>query len=246
MSEQSSPSSPAEVVGRGIRNVWVWAALGLVGMLCFSLGGEPGAPRSPFWFLELVLVGVFLVGLFLSSRGAHSCRCRLRPGVAGLAYVVLAWCAGMTYELTLSESAGNIGGCGPTTALSFLLAQFAYLPIFWLSLGAIRCYRLGIADAFFFGGAVSFAESLVFRPMLLLVIVSPQFFLAPFVLGYYVLVYGIFVAIPLLVIDERDLWSEHVRTRPSAAKLAGLGTLAGFAAAFLFGLGGVLVEWMMG
>jgi len=130
--------------------------------------------------------------------------------------------------------------------MSFIIAQFAYLPLILFSLLLVRRRHLGFNDAFFFGGAASFAESLVFRPMLLLVIISPLFFLAPLVLGYYVLIYGIFLSFPLLIIDERDLWSKTAPKPLSIWKTVLFGLLAGFAAALIFGLGGGAFGWMLG
>jgi len=82
--------------------------------------------------------------------------------------------------------------------------------------------------------------------MLLLVIISPLFFLFPFVLGYYVLIYGIILSFPLLFIDEQALWSEATPGPTSIWVLILLGILAGFAASLIFGFGGGLVGWALG
>jgi hypothetical protein len=242
------PGRPDEAfTGRGLRNVWLWTVLGLVGMFLFWLGAEDSnEPQSPLAWLAVVFPVLFLLGLYVNTRKTPAKRWVLPSRWAAIAYISLAWFAGMSYELTLSASPGNIGGCHDDTFLSFILAQLMYLPFIVIGLLLVRRHHLGFCEMFIYGGGASFGESMLFRPMLLMVLLSPFFFFAPFVLGYYVLVYGLFTAFPLLFIDERTLWSATAAVPLPLWKLIVWGVVAGFISSLVFGIGGSAILWFIG
>ena len=60
--------------GRGLWNVKIWIALGIV-FIVLNLTDAP-ALRSPYWFSELVLYSLMIVGLWANSR--HDLRKRMR------------------------------------------------------------------------------------------------------------------------------------------------------------------------
>jgi hypothetical protein len=45
------------------------------------------------------------------------------------------------------------------------------------------------------------------------VFVSPMFWLSPLVIAYFTMAYSSFIALPLLFIDEEQLWKEPIQTR---------------------------------
>ncbi len=52
--------------GRGIWNVWLWIAIGLIfwGISFFTSSG----PRSPYWASELLLYALMLVGMWANRK----------------------------------------------------------------------------------------------------------------------------------------------------------------------------------
>lgn len=204
---QSRTRAPSP--GNGPRNVWLWTILGLGYTILQLVNPGPREGVSKLWFLDPLLEVGFVVGLLLTSRYVVMTNARFQGWVVGSAYVVLSWLVGMAYELSLSEGTDSFGGFHERTTQSFLLAQGFYLPFAMLGLFLIRSYRYTFRELFLAAGAAS-----VYEAMLIGVpgfLASPLFFLLPLAAGYYVLVYGMFLAWPLLVIDEGMLWSPKGR-----------------------------------
>ncbi len=181
-------------------------SLWIILALCFSvlrqLSGTPEW-KSPFWFLDILLLLCLLVGLWLKERFNWQ-SIKLSRRQAAAVFIILSWFISMLYELTLSESPGNIGGFHHKTRQSFILAQGFYIPFVLLSYFLIRKYHFSFRDVFLIAGLVSLYEALQFGvPGTLF---SPLFFLSPLVLAYYVVVYAQFLTLPLLVVDETLLW----------------------------------------
>ncbi len=197
--------------GRGVWNVKIWIGLGLAFLVLNSF--DRSGPTSPFWFSEWILYGLMCVGLW--GNGKYDLRKRInipRP-LAPIVYITLVWLFGMVYETGLTVSGEGIGGIHRETIPSFILAQGDYLPIAVVSYLVIRYFRLSFREMFFIAGGKSLTEGLIFTGVLTSVIVSPLFFFAPLVLGYYTLAYSSFIALPLLFINEELLWknTEPVR-----------------------------------
>jgi hypothetical protein len=196
-------------LGRGLGNVWLWTILGFgfMALQFVNPGSREGV--SKLWFFDPLLEIGFIVGLILNSRRVVAANSGSKDGFAGLVYVALSWLVAMAYELSLSEGVGSFGGFHERTIPSFLLAQGYYLPFAILGLFLIRRYRYTFQELFLAAGAASVYEAMqIGVPGFL---ASPLFFLLPLVIGYYVLVYGMFLAWPLIVIDERTLWSPKGR-----------------------------------
>lgn len=196
-----------------LANVRLWASLAL-GFSVLRLAVE-GPAGSALWFIEPLLVAGFLVG----SRKDRPWRRRLRPRRAAAAFVTLSWVTGMLYELTLSDQGAAFGGLAKTTAASFALAQGWYPVFAVLGLLMIRRYGLSFGQVFLAAGAAC-AFEVVINGLLLAVVASPLVVLAPLVAGYYVTVYGMLLAWPLLFLDERALHGR--RPRPLSARTVGL------------------------
>lgn len=179
-----------------------WIILALTFAILVQLGGTP-AWKSPLWFLDILLLLSLLIGFWLRERFQWQF-VTLSRTQAGTVFIVLVWLVGMLYELTLSESPGNIGGMHPKTIPSFILAQGFYIPFALLSYFLIRKFHFSFRDVFLMAGLVSLYEALQYGvPGTLF---SPLFFLTPLVLAYYVVVYAQFLTLPLLVVDETLLW----------------------------------------
>jgi len=203
-------------------NIRLWIGLGLIGYGLLSL--DRSQPRTAFWALEPLMYAALSAGVWLAARDRRPRLVASRRSAAAL-YVVLSWAACMMFEMTLTEGAGGIGGMHADTRTSFTMAQGFYVPFAVFSLLLIRRYRLSMRDIYVVGGAASLYEAV--PNGLSWTVFSPQAVLLPFVLGYYVLVYGLFLALPLAVIDERLLWAEAAapsgsRWRVWKSGLAGL------------------------
>jgi len=196
-------------VSRRVWNVKIWIGLGLV-FVALSLSTVPEA-RSPYWFSELVLYGLMLVGLWANS--AHDLRKKIRipRKLAPAGYVLLVWLFGMVFEAGLTVTGEGIGGIHPETLPSFILAQGDYIPIAVISYLVIRRTQASFREVFFFAGGKSLTEGLIFTGALTSVLISPLFYLSPIMLAYYTLAYSSFIALPLLFIDEELLWKEPYR-----------------------------------
>lgn len=64
-------------------------------------------------------------------------------------------------------------------------------------------------DLYYGGIAASLTESVLFGGTLTATVMSPHFVLSPLLLGYFGLVYGTFISIGLVFVDERSLWNNH-------------------------------------
>lgn len=218
--DETAPSHRRRRSAR-LTSVKLWALLALL----FSgvLAGVGDRSGSPLWFLDPLLVGGFLIGVW---RG-RPWRTRLAGRRAAVAFVVLAWLTGMLYELTLSDQGSTFGGLADRTGLSFALAQAWYLPFALIGLFLVRRYRYDFREVFFAGAAASALEVVV-AGLLPGVVASPLFVLSPLVLAYYGTVYGMLLAWPLLLVDERSLWAPSARQISPRRKIA-YGAAAGLA-----------------
>ncbi len=208
-------------VSRGARVVILlgagYSALGLI-------SGEH-EDSSVLWFIEPLLVLGFVVLLWRRDRKPTLGRPEGRQGA--FFFIAGSWLTGMLFELSLRTGATGFGGMHPDTGMSFLLAQGFYVPFaaggWWLA----RRFGYGLEDVFWTGALSSLYEMLTLGatalggdPALL-----P---LAPLLIGYYLMVYGLILAMPLLFIDERRLWRESPRPISWRGKLlwgVGLGML---------------------
>lgn len=172
-----------------------YSALGLI-------SGEH-EDSSVLWFIEPLLVLGFVVLLW--RRGRRPTLRRSEGGPGAFFFIVGSWLTGMLFELSLRTGATGFGGMHPATGMSFLLAQGFYVPFaaggWWLT----RRFGYGLEDVFWTGALSSLYEMLTLgatalggNPTLL-----P---LMPLLIGYYLTVYGLILAMPLLFIDERRLW----------------------------------------
>jgi nitrate reductase NapE component len=197
-------NSTATLCGRGIWDVRIWIGLGLTFLVLNSLGNS--GPASPYRFSEWILYALLLIGLWANWKFNLRKRIpiprRLAPGV----YIFLVWLFGMLFETSLTVTGQGVGGVHPDTIPSFILAQGDYIPLAVVSYFVVREWRLSFREMFFVAGGKSLTEGLIFTGVLTALILSPQFFLAPIVLGYYALAYSSFIALPLLFIDEELLW----------------------------------------
>jgi hypothetical protein len=197
--------------GRGVWNVWIWMAVGLV-FVALNFGND-SEPRSPYWFSELVLYGLMLAGMWGNAKHDFRKKIRIPRNLAPIAYVFLVWLFGMLFEVGLTVTGQGVGGLHAETIPSFILAQGDYILIALISYLIIRKTQASFQDMFFFAGGKSLTEGLVFTGQLTSVVVSPMFWLSPLVIAYFTMAYSSFIALPLLLIDEEQLWKEPIKTR---------------------------------
>jgi len=196
---------------RNLWNVRVWIGLGLVFVLLSGLAGS--GPRSPLWFMELVLYGLMIAGLAANERYGLRKRIPLSRTWASASYILLVWLFGMMFEMSLTATGEGVGGVHQETIPSFILAQGDYIPIALVSYLVIRWFRTSFSETYFFAAGKSLTEGLLFTGVLSATILSPAFLLAPVVLAYYTLAYASFIATPLLFIDEELLWRKGAPRR---------------------------------
>jgi hypothetical protein len=204
-------------------SLWIWLMIG-AGLVFWSLSYGSG-PTSPLWWSELALYALMILGLL---RGGFAVT--LPPPQAALAFVALSWAFGMAYELSLTVDGTGLGGVHPNTAASFLLAQPDYLMIAAATLWLIHRWHLGFAGAVLIACGKSLTEGLVFTGVLSATLLSPNWPYAPLVLAYYTLAYASFVALPLLILAPKSLWSSRPPPRPASPLRL---ILTGFALAFV-------------
>jgi len=195
------------LLGHGMWNIKIWIGLGFLFPILTALNINQ-APKfvSPYWYMEIVLYGLMLAGLWANWKHDLRKKIRISRQWAPVAYIFLVWLFGMMYEASLTLTGEGIGGVHRYTIPSFILAQGDYIPIAIVSCLVIRNARISFREVFFFAGGKSLTEALIFTGALTAVIASPLFFLAPIVLAYYTLVYSSFIALPLLFINEEMLW----------------------------------------
>lgn len=196
--------------GRRGWGIWLVIGLGLgYGLLNWTLGDSAGA--SVLWWLDPLLLVGFAVGWWLlSRRPGRFPQLKLSGGVAAVAFIGGSWLAGMLYELSLRTGATGFGGMHVETGMSFLLAQGYYLPFaiggWWLA----RRYGYSAAAVFWTGALVSLYE--VITVGVPAIFAEPNYWLlAPLILGYYLYVYALILALPLLIMDESGLWANIPR-----------------------------------
>jgi hypothetical protein len=212
----------------------VWIALGLVFAAASLLLND--APHSPFWFADLLLFALMILGLWRLRTG-RPLYLPLSHQSAPVVFILLSWTFGMIYEASLTLTGSGIGGVHPDTRASYLLAQGDYLLIALVTVLLIRWLRLDFTRAFFFAGGKSLTEGLVFSGILTAVLLSPSFWAAPFFLAYYTLAYATFVAMPLLFIDPRLIWKSPVPLSIPIWQCWALGFVTAFIIRVIWGLG---------
>lgn len=192
------PSRLRRILG----NVRLWVALALVFSLMLRFLDETNTNPSPLWFLDPLLLGMFLLGV---GRRPPWLR-RDRGWGTAVFFIGLSWLAGMLYELSLRTGPTGFGGMHPQTVPSFLMAQGFYVLLAICSYFLIRRYQYTFKEAFFAFGLVALYE-MATMGWLFSTLFSPLFFLTPLVIAYYFTVYALIVTWPLLLVDETVLWS---------------------------------------
>lgn len=176
-----------------------------------------GEDSSILWFLDPLLVLGFAGGLWLRARRPDRLRQPVRSG--WLLFVAGSWLTGMLYELSLRTGPAGFGGMHPDTATSFLWAQGYYVPFalggWWLA----RRYGYSLENLFWAGALSSLYEMLtVGAPA---VVANPALLpVALLLAGYYLTVYGLILALPLLFLDERALRRDPPRPIGRWGKIA--------------------------
>lgn len=198
----SQTSAKTRAWWRILQEPGLWIILAVTFAILGQLNGT-SEWKSPLWFLDILLLLSLLVGFWLREH-VHWQLLKLSRKQTAVVFIFFCWLVEMLYELTLSVSPGNIGGFHEKTIPSFILAQGFYIPFVLLSFLLIRKFHFGFREVFFMGGLVSLYEALQFGVPGTLA--SPLFFLTPFVLAYYVVVYAQMLTLPLLVLDETLLW----------------------------------------
>lgn len=209
-------SSSSVLYGRGLWNVWIWIAVGLL-FVALNFGDASG-PKSPYWISEIVLYGLMLAGMWANVKFDLRKKIRLPRRLAPLAYCFLVWLFGMLFETSLTQTGRGIGGMHAETIPSFILAQGDYIPIAILSYLVIRKTRATFKEVFFLAGGKSLTEGLIFTGVLTSVLFSPMFWLSPLLLAYYTLAYSSFIALPLLFINEELLWKDSHQAQPHSIR----------------------------
>lgn len=228
---EQRPVSPSALV-------WLLALLGAL----FSFNGllTGGGPESSsLWFLDPVLYALFLVGLGLRSAGRLP-RLRLSGAAGALGFIILSWATGMAYELSLQTGPEGFGGMHPDTATSFLLAQGYYVPFAAGGLWLVRRLRTDFNWLFYTGGLASLYEMLTIGGVAIAGGGVP-WLLVPVLLGYYAATYGLILAMPLLLLDERPLWGMDARSPRPFARIV-IGILFGLALWLVYLLWAALVQ----
>jgi hypothetical protein len=185
------------------------------------------------WFLDPLLMAVFIGGLWRLSRRPGRLPQSVRSGRwSAVLFVAGSWLTGMLYELSLRTGPAGFGGMHPDTATSFLWAQGYYVPFalggWWLA----RRFGYSLEDVFWAGALSSLYEMLtVGAPA---IAANPALLpVAPLLAGCYLTAYGLILAMPLLFLDERALWGCPPRRMTRRGRIAagaalGLGCWAAF------------------
>ncbi len=201
----------ATLGGHGLGSVKIWLGLGLTFLFLNSYGNS--AARSPYWFSAWILYALMFIGLWANWKFDLRKRIPIPRRLAPAIYIFLVWLFGMVFETSLTVTGQGVGGVHDETLASFILAQGDYIPIAIVSYVVVRKWRLSFREMFFVAGGKSLTEGLIFTGVLTAILFSPQFLLAPIVLGYYALAYSSFIALPLLFIDEELLWQNDRPTK---------------------------------
>ena len=188
---------------RLLQNIKFWYFLGLAGAAFLSLG----LGRGPYWFVEPILYLIFFLGLWLDSWYHFRERLTLSQGKAVFLYFGIFLITATVYELSLSPTVGSFSEYHTKPIPSFIIIIGLYLALALFNLFLIRRYHYTFKELYFAAGAASLWEGLVYTGVLTAVILSPTFFLAPFIFAYYMLVYGVIFCMPFIFIREELLWS---------------------------------------
>lgn len=210
----------------GDPRAWIVAAMIGDGLLWLS----PGDEASPLRFLDPLLLALGLALYVADDRFSFRSRVRLSRPVAAVAFVAAGVLAGLVYELTLATGGDGYGGLHRDTTLSFLLFPGYYVTASVLALVLVSRLRLDRRRTFFVGASFAvFEVATVGLPAL----ISPLFFLAPFVIAYYAVVYSLIITFGILLIPEGLLHGPSPSTRP-----------VGLRRALALGVGAGLVSWV--
>ena len=194
---------PHELIKHNIWNIWLWIVLGFI-FAALSLGNS-SEPRSRYWFSELALYSLMLIGLWANAKFDLRKKLPIPRKIAPAVYVFLVWLFGMIFELSLTVTGEGVGGLHAETLPSFILAQGDYIPIALISYFVIWRTKASFREVFFFSGGKSLTEGLLFTGVLTSLLFSPMFWLSPILLAYYTLAYSSFIALPLLFVNEELL-----------------------------------------
>lgn len=191
------------MISRLLRNLKFWYLLALANLvlwwLVLGIGG-------PYWFAESFIYLVFFLGLWLDSRYHFRERLTLSRTKAVFLYFVIFLTAAMMYELSLSPTLGSFSAHHPKLIPSFIIIFGIYLALSLFNLFLISRYHYTFRELYFSAGAASLTEGIVFNGVLIAVLLSPTFFLAPLTFAYYMLVYGVIFCMPFVFIREELLW----------------------------------------
>lgn len=223
--------------------LWLVVVLALAFSVLQKTSLETESPAHPFWFLDLLLLGLFAGGLLVRHFGLLSLPRWVESEKAPIIYVLLTWLVGMVYELSLRTGETGFGGMHPDTLTSFVMAQGFYIPFALGTLWVIRRRWLALPAVFWLGATVSWYE--VMTTGIPGIFARPEnFVLAPLVIGYYLGIYGILAALPLVFMDVEALWGES--DRPYGwGTLIGHGFLLGLIAWAIFALWSLLVRFAL-
>ena len=184
------------MISRLLHNIKFWYLLGLIGAVLLWLTQDGGS----YWFAELFLYITFFFGLWLDSYYHFRERITLSRGKAVFLYFVIFLATAMVYETTLSPSLESL------ESFSGYHMFVSYLAFAIFNLFLIRRYHYTFKELYFAAGAASLLEGVVFNGALIVVLLSPTFFLAPLTFAYYMLVYGVIFCMPFVFIREELLW----------------------------------------
>ena len=197
------------MISRLFHNLTFWYLLGLANIVLWWLTLGIG---GPYWFTESLLYLIFFLGLWLDSRYHFREKLTLSRGKAVFLYFVIFLVGSMVYELSLSPTIGSFSGHHPKPIPSFIIIFGFYLALALFNLFLIRRYHYTFKELYFSAGAASLTEGIVFNGVLIAVLLSPTFFLAPLAFAYYMLIYGVIFCMPLVFIREELLWSPSETT----------------------------------
>ncbi len=206
-----------------------------IGFSALQIGEESGA--SSLGFLNLVLLGLLAGGLVARRFGLFSLPRWIDNDKAPYVYVLFVWVVSMLYELSLRTGETGFGGLHPNTVASFTMAQGFYIPFALCVLWVIRRRWLSLPAVFWLGASASWYELMTVG--LPGIFATPgNFILAPLVLGYYLAIYGMFAALPLVFVDVEALWGDT--DRPYT-----LGTLVGHGILIAVFCWGIYALWSL-
>ncbi|GEM_PF-4512376 len=195
------------MLSRLLSNIKFWFVLALIQVVLWRFSTGQFELGGPYWFVEPLLYLVFFLGLWLDSRYHFREKLTLSRGKAVFLYFVIFLATAMIYELSLSPTIGSFSAHHPKPIPSFITIFGMYLALAIFNFFLIRRYRYTFKELYFAAGAASLTEGVVFIGVLIGILLSPMFFLAPLTFAYYMLVYGVIFCMPFVFIREELLWS---------------------------------------